>query len=153
MTPSSARPAGRHDTFDGTCHDTSEAATVIAVTRKSGKGKPRQTIRAEEDLWLRFDESSAAVGSDRSEVLRDFMRWHAGDPTAKLPRRPANAVRWTGRNFDEVKAVRPDARLAEEADPDRGIEVGDLLIERVTEPGTWVVVGRNYLVQRREPGA
>lgn len=124
---------------------------MIAVTRKSGKGKPRQTIRAEEDLWLRFDESAAAVGSDRSEVLRDFMHWHAGDPNAKLPRRPASAVRWTGRNFDEVKSVRPDARLAEEDDPETGAVIGDLLIERVNEPGVWVVVGKNYVVHRREP--
>ncbi|MFY1686386.1 hypothetical protein [Plantactinospora sp. WMMB782] len=120
------------------------------MTRKSGKGKPRQTIRAEEDLWLRFDESTAAAGSDRSEVLREFMRWHAGDPNARLPRRPANAVRWTGKNFDEVKAIRPDARLAEVDDPESQVVAGDLLIERVNEPGTWVVVGRNYVVYRRE---
>lgn len=123
---------------------------MTTVTEKSGKGTARQTIRADVPLWERFDESATAAGSDRSTVLREFMRWHSGDPGAKLPKRPANAVRWTGSNFAEVKAIRPDARLAEVDEPENSIAAGDLLIERVNEPGTWVVVGRNYVVHRRE---
>lgn len=117
------------------------------MTEKSGKGTARQTIRAEVPLWERFDEAATSVRSDRSAVLREFMRWYSGDPGAKLPKRPASAVRWTGHNFEEVKAIRPDARIAEEDDGD--IKRGDLLIERVSEPGKYVVVGRNYVVHRR----
>jgi hypothetical protein len=140
----------RHDTPVAGRHDTRDAATVIAVTRKSGKGTARQTIRAEEPLWVRFDEAATAADSDRSEVLREFMRWYSGEPGAKLPQRPPNAVRWTGHNFEEIRAIRPEARLAEADDPERDILEGDLLIERINEPGIWVVVGRNYVVQRRD---
>lgn len=53
-------------------------------------------------------------------------------------------------NLDEVKAVRPDAHLAEQDDPERGIKRGDLLLEDANEPGRWHVVGVNYPVYRRE---
>jgi hypothetical protein len=140
MTPSTDVDSNRHDTSLGTRHDTPAATTLAAVTGKSGKGTARQTIRVEEDLWERFGESATAADSDRSTLLREFMRWHAGEPATKPPRRPATAVRWNGSNFEDVKAIRPDARINAN---------GDLEVERVNQPGEWVVVGRNYLVYRR----
>jgi hypothetical protein len=57
-------------------------------------GTPKQTIRVDEDLWQRFGE--AAVNQAhvaRAVVLRDFMRWYAGDPDAQMPRRPGGPAR------------------------------------------------------------
>jgi hypothetical protein len=71
------------------CHDTSDAATVINVTGRSGKGTARQTIRMDEDLWEKLDAAARAAGTHRSAVLRDFARWYVHERGAKLPRRPA----------------------------------------------------------------
>lgn len=78
MTPPVAAPSNRHDTLSG-------------VTGKSGKGTARQTIRIDEVLWERFGRSAAAVDSDRSAILRDFIRWFNHDPDAMIPARPAES--------------------------------------------------------------
>ncbi len=49
-----------------------------------GKGTPKQTIRVDPDLWMRFGET---VG-DRAAALRAFMEWIVREPGAKMPRRP-----------------------------------------------------------------
>lgn len=41
-----------------------------------------------EDLWTRFGEATAEAGTDRSTVLRDFMRWYLREKEAKVPPRP-----------------------------------------------------------------
>lgn len=46
------------------------------------KGTPKQTIRVDPDLWLRFGE---AVG-DRAAAIRAFMAWYLYE--GDLPRRP-----------------------------------------------------------------
>ena len=53
-----------------------------------GKGNPKRTVRVEAPLWEEFGESAAAVNGDRAGLLRDFIRWHTGQPDAELPRRP-----------------------------------------------------------------
>jgi len=79
------------------------------------------------------------------------MAWYASERGAKLPQRPPrhppSAIRWTGNNFDEIKTIRPDARLAEHDDGD--VKAGDLLVEHLKHPGRWVVTGVNYLVHAR----
>jgi len=75
MTHASIKGASRHD-------------TLTDVTSKSGRGTARQTIRADPELWERFGAACEAAGMDRSAVLRDFMRWYAREPEAKLPKRP-----------------------------------------------------------------
>lgn len=50
---------------------------------------PTRPIRVPLDLWARFGEAATRAGTDRSAVLRDFMRWYAREPGAKLPKRPA----------------------------------------------------------------
>jgi hypothetical protein len=47
-------------------------------------GTPKQTIRVDPTLWVRF---GVAVG-DRAAALRAFMRWYLREPGAKLPKRP-----------------------------------------------------------------
>jgi hypothetical protein len=54
-----------------------------------GRGTPRWAIRVPEDLWVRFGKVAASVGTDRSVVLRDFIRWYVREHGAKLPDRPA----------------------------------------------------------------
>jgi hypothetical protein len=41
-----------------------------------------------EDLWRAFGELAAANGTDRSALIRDWVRWYLGQPDAKAPRRP-----------------------------------------------------------------
>lgn len=60
------------------------------VSEKAGKTPPRP-IRVDTELWEDFGKSAAAIGSDRSAILRAFMAWHACRPGAKLPARPNSA--------------------------------------------------------------
>jgi hypothetical protein len=41
-----------------------------------------------DELWHRFGEAARAAGTDRSSVLREFIRWYVRDPDAKPPKRP-----------------------------------------------------------------
>lgn len=46
---------------------------------------------ASDDLWARFGGAvcrSPDPEADMSKVLRQFVRWYAGEPGAKLPERP-----------------------------------------------------------------
>jgi hypothetical protein len=54
----------------------------------SGRGTERRHIRIDRELWDRFALSAEAQGRDRASLIRDFVRWHAGDPDAELPERP-----------------------------------------------------------------
>lgn len=75
MTQAIPTPAPRHD-------------TLAAVTGRSGRGTARQTIRVDEALWEQFGEQATKAGSDRSVLLRDFVRWFVREPGAKMPKRP-----------------------------------------------------------------
>jgi antitoxin component of RelBE/YafQ-DinJ toxin-antitoxin module len=59
------------------------------VTRRSGRGTARQTIRIEEDLWARFAAACEQTGTDRSTAIREFVAWYVREPGTKLPKRPA----------------------------------------------------------------
>lgn len=51
----------------------------------------QRKIRIDDDLWGRFGDAvdrGPDPEADRSKVLRQLMRWYAGDPGAELPRRP-----------------------------------------------------------------
>lgn len=48
------------------------------------RGTDNVTLRLDPDLWRRFGESA----TDRSAVLRQFVRWYVREPGAKAPRRP-----------------------------------------------------------------
>jgi hypothetical protein len=76
MTHASRDAGARHD-------------TLASVTGKSGRGTARQTIRVDEESWEEFGAASESVGTDRSALIRDFMRWFVRKPGAKLPKRPA----------------------------------------------------------------
>jgi hypothetical protein len=54
---------------------------------------PLHNIRVDTDLWQRFAEAAAAAGSNRTEVLVNFIRWYVRDlPTrAELVGRTADS--------------------------------------------------------------
>jgi hypothetical protein len=41
-----------------------------------------------EALWVRFGELADGAGTDRSEMIRAFIRWYTRQPGAKLPDQP-----------------------------------------------------------------
>lgn len=71
MTPASPKTPRRYDTLPSV-----------------SKGTALQSFRIDDQLWQRFAEVSAKAGTNRSAVLRDFIRWYIGDPDAALPERP-----------------------------------------------------------------
>jgi hypothetical protein len=57
----------------------------------SPRGTPTRPIRIEPELWERFGRAAAALETDRSAALREFIRWYVREPGARMPRRPADA--------------------------------------------------------------
>lgn len=53
------------------------------------RGTPTRPIRIDPALWERFGEATTARETDRSTVLREFIRWYVGEVGAKAPKRPA----------------------------------------------------------------
>lgn len=53
------------------------------------EGTPFRRIRLDDDLWQRFEEAVARSDPDsnRSVVLRKFVRWYVGD-IGDFPQRP-----------------------------------------------------------------
>jgi hypothetical protein len=47
-------------------------------------GTQRIAIRIEPELWEQFGE----LNPNRSQVLRDFVRWYVGEKGVTMPRRP-----------------------------------------------------------------
>lgn len=41
-----------------------------------------------EELWSEFGEATGRAGTDRSAVLRAFIRWYIRERGAKAPPRP-----------------------------------------------------------------
>jgi hypothetical protein len=54
---------------------------------------PLHTIRVDDDLWNAFGGAAAQAGMDRSQLLRELMRWYIREEGAKLPRRPGPIIR------------------------------------------------------------
>lgn len=57
------------------------------------EGTPFRRIRIDDDLWERFDGAvrRADPDSNRSVVMRKFIRWYVGD-IGEAPQRPAAAA-------------------------------------------------------------
>jgi hypothetical protein len=52
-------------------------------------------FRADDELWVKFGDAvrrSPDAEADMSKVLRQFVRWYAGEPGARLPERPEPAA-------------------------------------------------------------
>lgn len=58
----------------------------------AAEGTPFRRIRIDDDLWERFDSAvrRADPDSNRSVILRRFIRWYVGD-IGEMPQRPKPA--------------------------------------------------------------
>jgi predicted transcriptional regulator len=59
------------------------------MARTSSKITPTRPIRVDLDLWAKFGKIADQLDTDRSALIRDFIRWMVREPGAKLPKRPA----------------------------------------------------------------
>lgn len=53
------------------------------------KHPPRKVHGIDQQLWDEFAESCAEKDTERSPVLRQFMRWYIGREDVPLPERPS----------------------------------------------------------------
>jgi hypothetical protein len=60
------------------------------MTTKTAKDNstPTRPIRVPLDLWGEFGNVATRLGSNRTALILEFMRWMARRPGAKLPKRP-----------------------------------------------------------------
>jgi hypothetical protein len=49
---------------------------------------PTRPIRVPLDLWAEFGDVAKQLGSNRTALILEYMRWMARRPGAKLPKRP-----------------------------------------------------------------
>lgn len=70
---------------------TTTSNTRRESTMAATKARP---IVMTEDLWKDFARAVAEVDpeTNRSAVVRSFVRWYVGEPGAKLPERPQRAA-------------------------------------------------------------
>ena len=57
---------------------------------------PNRIIRVPDTDWAELGEAAAAMGTDRSAVLRQLAAWWMRKPGAKMPPRPPAAARPAG---------------------------------------------------------
>jgi hypothetical protein len=48
-----------------------------------------RTLRCPDDLWKDFGAAATEDGTDRSALLKRFMRAYLDGPRARMPRRPS----------------------------------------------------------------
>lgn len=60
---------------------------MTTTTAKDNSTMPRP-IRVPTQLWGEFGEVATQLGTDRTKLIVEFMRWMARQPGAKLPKRP-----------------------------------------------------------------
>ncbi|MEU8040917.1 hypothetical protein [Streptosporangium sp. NPDC049078] len=78
---------------------------------------PRHAIRVEEDLWAEFGRLVGA--RNRSQVIRDFIRWFVRERGATLPARPGDVAFERSDEGLQQRRILKDARntLAHSPDP------------------------------------
>lgn len=53
-----------------------------------GRGQPLHAFRLPEEIWERFGQAAAAMGTERGTAIREFIAWYVREPGAELPPRP-----------------------------------------------------------------
>lgn len=74
----------------GRSHMVSGAAAGLAMGDVAHTS-PVICVAADDHLWHAFGAACDAAGRDRSEMTRQFWRWYARLPGARLPKRPPAA--------------------------------------------------------------
>lgn len=59
---------------------------VAATPRKT----PQRTLVVDPTEWNDLGEAAKAAGSERAQVLRQFIKWYIRRPGARLPQRPGD---------------------------------------------------------------
>jgi hypothetical protein len=59
---------------------------VAATPRKT----PQRTLVVDPDEWNDLATAAKAAGSERAQVLRQFIKWYIRRPGARLPQRPGD---------------------------------------------------------------
>lgn len=71
------------------CHTNPLVGTVIDVPRPATGKTFVARARVALDLWEEFGKSAEALGTDRSKLINEFIRWHLRKQGAKTPPRTA----------------------------------------------------------------
>jgi hypothetical protein len=61
---------------------------VTDTPAENSNNTPTRPIRVPLDLWAEFGEVAKQLGSNRTALILEFMRWMARRQGAKLPKRP-----------------------------------------------------------------
>ena len=61
---------------------------MTTTPAETSNNTPTRPIRVPLDLWEEFGVVSKQLGSNRTALILEFMRWMARRPGAKLPKRP-----------------------------------------------------------------
>lgn len=68
------------------CVRTDYGQPVAATPRKT----PQRTLVVDPDEWADLALAAKAAGSERAQVLRQFIKWYIRRPGARLPQRPGD---------------------------------------------------------------
>jgi hypothetical protein len=49
---------------------------------------PHRVVRIDDELWTKAGAAVNAAGTDRSALVREFLRWYVRESGAALPKRP-----------------------------------------------------------------
>lgn len=61
---------------------------MVKTTTASDNRTPTRPIRVPLDLWADFGDVATHLGTNRTALILEFMRWMARKPGAKMPKRP-----------------------------------------------------------------
>ncbi len=61
---------------------------MTTSTTTDGNKTPTRPIRVPLDLWAQFGDVAKQLGTDRTKLLLEYMRYMTRHPGAKLPKRP-----------------------------------------------------------------
>lgn len=70
-----------------------------------------KAARVDDDLWTRAGEAVSRMDTDRSAVIREFLRWYCRYPGAELPQRPGDEPAADPR----VEGIKAASNLLDEA--------------------------------------
>lgn len=62
------------------------AATLSRVPNQPKT--PNRAVRVEDQVWDEAGHAATEMGTDRTKVINQFLRWYLRRPGARLPERP-----------------------------------------------------------------
>ncbi|MFV2172391.1 hypothetical protein ACFHW2_11585 [Actinomadura sp. LOL_016] len=77
-----------------------------------------RSVRFEQDEWEVSDKLARGLGTNRAQILNQFLRWYLRKPGAKLPARPsAEAIaeayeEWQGGQAEKTATSESDSQAS-----------------------------------------